>query len=74
MKNLITISILLALFFYAVPFYAEEDCCSTQTGCCAGYSSRDATVLSMMCWGIGLAVGIGLLCGFLAKSDNAHAH
>jgi hypothetical protein len=33
-----------------------------------GYASRDVTAVSMMGWGIGLAVGIGLLCGLLHDS------
>lgn len=35
----------------------------------AGYSSRDATVLSMMGWGIGLTVGIASL--FALLDNNA---
>ena len=31
----------------------------------AGYGSRDATVLSMMGWGLGLAAGIVTLCALI---------
>lgn len=35
-----------------------------------GYSTRDATVLSMMGWGVCLALGIALLCGSLQQSTS----
>lgn len=34
-------------------------------GQAAGYATRDATVLSMMGWGIGIAIGIASLCALL---------
>jgi len=34
-------------------------------GQAAGYASRDATVLSMMGWGLGLAVGMAALCALI---------
>jgi hypothetical protein len=37
-------------------------------GQAAGYATRDATVLSMMGWGVGLAVGIATLCALI--EDN----
>jgi len=40
----------------------------------AGYSSRDATVLSVMGWGTGLAVGIATLCALLNDGSNSHNH
>ncbi len=39
-------------------------------GQAAGYATRDATVLSMMGWGLGLAVGIAALCA-LIENDEA---
>lgn len=41
----------------------------------AGYGSRDATVLSMMGWGLGLAAGIATLCALIPddlESSSAH--
>lgn len=51
-------------------------------GQAAGYATRDATVLSMMGWGLGIAVGIATLCGLIenhtgssdSSSDNNHSH
>jgi hypothetical protein len=37
----------------------------------AGFASRDATVLSMVGWGISLAVGFAALAALI---DNDHAH
>ncbi len=44
-----------------------------QVGESAGYASRDATVLSMMGWGVGLAAGFAALCA-LIHSDTVHSH
>lgn len=42
----------------------------------AGYGSRDATVLSMMGWGLGLVAGIATLCALipdnLGESSTSH--
>lgn len=53
----------------------------SRRGECAGYSSRDATTLSMMGWGLGLGVGIATLCALIHNDTgggggggNAHAH
>jgi len=48
----------------------------------AGYGSRDATILSMMGWGLGLGVGIATLCALIPNNtgssngggSNAHSH
>ena len=67
------------LFFtiLAAPLSAEEDqhpqITRSSTGNGAGYSTRDASVLSMMGWGIGLGAGIAVLCGML-EQDTAHSH
>jgi hypothetical protein len=37
-------------------------------GQAAGYATRDATVLSMMGWGLGLAVGIAALCALIENN------
>jgi hypothetical protein len=41
----------------------------------AGYATRDATVLSMMGWGVGLAAGIATLCALLENNtSSSHSH
>lgn len=44
----------------------------------AGYSSRDATVLSIMGWGVGIAVAIGAICALIDNEigggSNVHFH
>ena len=45
----------------------------------AGYASRDATVLSMMGWGIGIFAGIATLFALLdnnteAEGSGGHSH
>lgn len=42
----------------------------SSTSTAVGFSSQDATILNMMGWGIGLAVGIGLVCGLIGSSSN----
>lgn len=50
----------------------------SRTGEAAGYSSRNATVLSMMGWGLGLAAGFATLCALIdnsdSSSDGGHSH
>ena len=69
MKNFFRVIVLLALFLQAPPVHAQNG----RSGEGAGYSTRNATVLSMMGWGVGLAVGIALLCGYL-EQETGHAH
>ncbi len=40
-------------------------------GQAAGYATRDATVMSMMGWGLGIAVGIGALCALIENETAA---
>ncbi len=40
-------------------------------GQAAGYATRDATVLSMMGWGVGLAIGIATLCALIENNEEA---
>jgi len=48
---------------------------TSQRGDVAGYTSRDATVLSMMGWGVLLAVGIATLCALIEKNgSSSHSH
>jgi|GEM_PF-1365774 hypothetical protein len=37
----------------------------------AGYSSRNATVLSMMGWGVGIAVGIAAICALIDNNAGS---
>ncbi len=43
-------------------------------GQAAGYATRDATVLSMMGWGLGIAVGIATLCALIENNAGSSAH
>jgi len=56
--------------------FAEESSTKrpSRRGEVAGYASRDATVLSVMGWGVALAVGIATLAALLSDGDNAHSH
>lgn len=50
---------------------------ATRRGVAAANSANEAGGFSMMLWGVGLALGIGLLTGFLRQSTgghSAHAH
>ena len=69
MKKLFRVIILGTLLLQAAPIHAQN----SRKGEGAGYSTRDATVLSMMGWGVGLAVGVALLCGYL-EQDTTHSH
>jgi hypothetical protein len=76
MKCILKMLILFALLLHAAPLRAQETEGSGQSdrrGECACNSTRDATVLSMMGWGLGIAVGIALLCGYL-EQETAHSH
>jgi len=61
-----------------VSSYAQEPTVkkTTRRGEAAGYSSRDATVLSVMGWGAALAIGIATLSALLSDSEgnNGHSH
>jgi uncharacterized membrane protein len=46
----------------------EERRC--RRGQAAGYATRDATVLSMMGWGIGIAIGIAAICILISNNDG----
>jgi hypothetical protein len=60
--------IILAVALSTSGFSEETSSCSKcRTGQAAGYATRDATVLSMMGWGIGLAIGIAVLCALIAN-------
>ncbi len=43
----------------------------------AGYASRDATVLSMVGWGVGIAAGFAAICALIENdttSNSSTAH
>jgi hypothetical protein len=37
-------------------------------GQAAGYATRDATTLSMMGWGLGIAIGIAAICSLIENN------
>lgn len=61
--------------FVLISSFAQEPAArrAPRRGEAAGYSSRDATVLSVMGWGVGLAVGIATLAALL-NSDGSSSH
>jgi hypothetical protein len=64
--------ILLSLSICTSAFAQESrDARRTRRGQAAGYASRDATVLSMMGWGVGIAVGIAVLCALLDNNPSS---
>lgn len=72
MKKLIAYFAVIAM---AAPNIAQEPAPSPTRGDVAGYTSRDATVLSMMGWGISLAVGVAALCALIDNSSTtSHTH
>ncbi|HSX38814.1 MAG TPA: hypothetical protein VLE95_08345 [Chlamydiales bacterium] len=46
----------------------------TRRGEHAGYGSRDATVLSMMGWGLGLGAAIATLCALIPNNSGSTSH
>ncbi|MDE3045824.1 MAG: hypothetical protein KGJ02_04175 [Verrucomicrobiota bacterium] len=68
---------ILCLFLVAVasPSFAQESPRpASRRGEAAGYSSRNATVLSMMGWGILLAGGIATICALLEQNNSSTSH
>lgn len=43
---------------------------SARKGEAAGYSTRDASVISMMGWGVTLAVGIATFCALMEQNSS----
>jgi hypothetical protein len=67
--------LLLALFLCLNgPLMAQEPTHAPLKGHAAQSSVYDSLAFSMASWGLGLAVGIGLLCALLEYSTGAHAH
>jgi hypothetical protein len=65
------ISLLLIAALPVVPQESSVPERKEPQGEAAGFASRDATVLSMVGWGISLAVGFAALVSLI---DNDHAH
>lgn len=63
----------LCLIVVSASFAQEGPLKPARRGEAAGYARRDATVLSVMGWGLALAVGIATLCA-LMDSSTTHAH
>lgn len=71
---------LLSLALSATAFSQEtREARQSRRGQAAGYASREATTLSMMGWGIGLAVGMATLCALIennaassSSGNNSH--
>jgi hypothetical protein len=69
-------------FAFLMNGFAQEETRNSQRPCRRGenacYGSRDATVLSMMGWGLGLGVGIATLCALIPDNSggasSAHSH
>ena len=71
MKRKLTLALLtlaMATSSYAQETREERRC---RRGQAAGYATRDATVLSMMGWGLAIAVGIAAICGFIENNDSS---
>lgn len=45
-----------------------------KTGEAAGYSTRNATVLSLMGWGFALAAGFATLCALIDNSESSSSN
>ena len=63
----------LSLFLLALvssSFAQEAPIRTARRGDAAGYTSRDATVLSMFGCGVALAAGIALLCALLVEDKT----
>lgn len=68
--------LILILMVLSLPFSASAQNSSSSGGAVgqsAISSTQNATTLSMMGWGLGLAAGIAALCA-LVQNDTAHTH
>ena len=70
--------LILAMFCTVCCGYSQENNKQQKRrGESAGYSTRDATTLSIMGWGLGLGAGIATLCALIpnnTEGQSAHAH
>jgi hypothetical protein len=74
MKKFI-LSFFILLFCFHTPLCSQEPASKPLArGDAAKSSVYDSLAISMASWGVGLAVGIGLLCALLEFSTGNHAH
>lgn len=81
-----TLALLIGISLFSVSAFSEEDSFAQKSaqlqtnqvkarGQAAAAGSDSSVSLSMVVWGVGLAVGIGLLAGLLNSSAGVtHAH
>lgn len=64
---------IISLLIVSIPLTAQET--AEQRRCrrgqAPGYATRDATVLSMMGWGLGIAIGIAALCALIENNPES---
>jgi hypothetical protein len=58
----------------SLPSQETREARKARRGQAAGYATRDATVMSMMGWGLGLAVGIAALCALVDNDTGSTSH
>ena len=63
---LILLSVSVCITAFSQETREERRC---RRGQAAEYASRDATFLSMMGWGIGIAIGIALICTLISNNE-----
>lgn len=70
MRNvlLILLSVMVCVSAFSQETREARRCRRGQT---AGYASRDATILSMMGWGIAIAVGIAVICALIPNNEGS---
>jgi hypothetical protein len=71
MKKIISLFLFAALPLTLTPEEQSVPERPDQTGDIAGFASRNATVLSMVGWGLSIGVGIAALTALI---ENDHAH
>lgn len=70
MRNILFALLILAACIQAFPQESRE-ARRCRRGQAAGYATRDATVMSMMGWGIGIAIGIATLCALIDNETGS---
>lgn len=70
MRKFLLTLLSLVVFTSAYPQETREQRRSRR-GQTAGFASRDATTLSMMGWGVGIAVGIAALCALIDNNRTS---
>lgn len=67
-RKIILASVMVAISTFA---FAQEsrEARRCRRGQAAGYATRDATVLSMMGWGLGIAIGVATLCALIEDNE-----